>query len=90
MTCILTYMSLPQIVVQQVLPGSSAEASAMVQEGDVLKMCSAVFGDDMWVCKDWQVRSDVAFGCCWAGSRAKRPCFGTTTSNRTPRANIGC
>jgi hypothetical protein len=26
----------------------------MIRPGDVLKQCSAVFGDDMWECRDLQ------------------------------------
>eukprot|EP00195_Chlamydomonas_chlamydogama_P000584 CAMPEP_0202922760 /NCGR_PEP_ID=MMETSP1392-20130828/78093_1 /ASSEMBLY_ACC=CAM_ASM_000868 /TAXON_ID=225041 /ORGANISM="Chlamydomonas chlamydogama, Strain SAG 11-48b" /LENGTH=614 /DNA_ID=CAMNT_0049616405 /DNA_START=224 /DNA_END=2068 /DNA_ORIENTATION=- len=37
-----------QIIVQNVKEGSPAASCQLIQVGDVVKMCSAVFGEDMW------------------------------------------
>lgn len=41
-----------QIVVQDIKPRSPADLSAMIQVGDLVKSCSAVFGDEMWQATD--------------------------------------
>lgn len=41
-----------QIRVQEIDPSSAAAASHLVCVGDAVKMCSAVFGEDMWACSD--------------------------------------
>uniref|UniRef100_A0A7S3QR52 AMP-activated protein kinase glycogen-binding domain-containing protein n=1 Tax=Dunaliella tertiolecta TaxID=3047 RepID=A0A7S3QR52_DUNTE len=41
-----------QIVVQSIKVGSPAHQCSLIQVGDVLKTCSAVFGEDMWPAQD--------------------------------------
>ncbi|GIL50060.1 hypothetical protein Vafri_6384, partial [Volvox africanus] len=51
-----------QVVIQDVKPNSPAHKCGLIQVGDVVKCCSAVFGDDMWVAADirrvrWAINS---------------------------------
>jgi hypothetical protein len=39
------------VFVQTVAPRGNAARSGMVQEGDIVTMCSATFGDEMWSCR---------------------------------------
>ncbi|GBF88665.1 hypothetical protein Rsub_01564 [Raphidocelis subcapitata] len=43
-----------RILVQRVHDGSPAATSRLIQVGDWLKSCSAVFGEEMWDCDDLQ------------------------------------
>ncbi|GIL77880.1 hypothetical protein Vretimale_6585 [Volvox reticuliferus] len=51
-----------QVVIQDIKPNSPAQKCGLIQVGDVVKCCSAVFGDDMWVAADirrvrWAINS---------------------------------
>ncbi|KXZ52178.1 hypothetical protein GPECTOR_10g807 [Gonium pectorale] len=51
-----------QVVVQDIKPNSPAHKCGLIQVGDVVKSCSAVFGDDMWAAGDirrvrWAINS---------------------------------
>ena len=39
------------VVVQTVAPRGNAARSGLVKEGDIVTMCSATFGDQMWSCR---------------------------------------
>lgn len=39
------------VFVQTVAPRGNAARSGLVQEGDIVTMCSATFGDEMWSCR---------------------------------------
>lgn len=39
------------VFVQTVAPRGNAARSGLVQEGDIVTMCSATFGDQMWSCR---------------------------------------
>merc|ERR1712003_218225 len=39
------------VYVETVAPRGNAARSGQVKEGDILTMCSATFGDDMWSCR---------------------------------------
>mmetsp|Transcript_16067 Transcript_16067/g.26309 ORF Transcript_16067/g.26309 Transcript_16067/m.26309 type:complete len:201 (+) Transcript_16067:92-694(+) len=39
------------VFVQTVAPRGNAARSGMVQEGDIVTMCSATFGNEMWSCR---------------------------------------
>lgn len=39
------------VFVQTVAPRGNAARSGMVKEGDIVTMCSATFGDQMWSCR---------------------------------------
>jgi len=39
------------VFVETVAPRGNAARTGMVQEGDIVTMCSATFGDQMWTCR---------------------------------------
>lgn len=99
-----TYTHHTQILVQRVHEGSPAAASRLIQVGDRLKACSAVFGEEMWEVTDvqrtrWAISNRagkvkvrlgglLSFGCCSCAVDSRVRLFSSVPDTAAPLTQL--
>lgn len=74
------------VYVETVAPRGNAARSGMVKEGDIVTMCSATFGDQMWSCRGAGLTRVLAAIRIRAGPTVKLV-FESTTETKAKRGN---
>ena len=75
------------VYVETVAPRGNAARSGMVQEGDIVTMCSATFGDQMWTCRGAGLTRVLAAIRIRAGPTVKLV-FESTNETKNKRGNV--
>ena len=74
------------VYVETVAPKGNAARTGIVKEGDIVTMCSATFGDQMWTCRGAGLTRVLAAIRIRAGPTVKLV-FESTTETKTKRGN---
>lgn len=75
------------VYVETVAPKGNAARSGLVQEGDIVTMCSATFGDQMWSCRGAGLTRVLAAIRIRAGPTVKLV-FESTGDTKRKRGNV--
>lgn len=75
------------VYVETVAPRGNAARTGLVQEGDIVTMCSATFGDQMWTCRGAGLARVLAAIRIRAGPTVKLV-FESTTETKNKRGNL--
>lgn len=75
------------VYVETVAPRGNAARTGLVKEGDIVTMCSATFGDQMWTCRGAGLARVLAAIRIRAGPTVKLV-FESTTETKNKRGNV--
>lgn len=75
------------VYVETVAPRGNAARTGLVQEGDIVTMCSATFGDQMWTCRGAGLARVLAAIRIRAGPTVKLV-FESTNETKSKRGNL--